>query len=274
MLTKKIVKNVKKVLIVLICLFALIGIVAVGGFVAIKLGWTNTKGMIDSQSRFLQPSATSTAPAWTNTPEWQTLAHATVTDAPAINKAASESDVSARLIVAQLVAEQLRLYNTDREVYKQVFQPLQILGVQSQFSWGVMGLKQDTAIAIEQHLVTSTSTWYLGPKYERLLDFKTTDHDTERFDRLVDQHDHSYSYLYTGLYLKQIMVQWKNAGFDISARPEILSTLYNIGFAHSKPNANPSSGGAAIDVGGTTYSFGNLAAEFYYSNELISEFPR
>jgi hypothetical protein len=70
------------------------------------------------------------------------------------------------------------------------------------------------------------------------------------------------------------MSQWKNAGFDISARPEILSTLYNIGFSHSKPNANPSSGGAAIEVGGVTYSFGDLAAQFYYSNELISEFPR
>lgn len=261
----------KRVVIGLIGIFALIGIVAVGAFFAIKFGWTNTAGIVDSQSRFLQASTT---PAWVSTPEWITLAHATVADASTINKAASQSGVSARLIVAQLVAEQLRLYNTDREVYKQIFQPLQILGVQSQFSWGVMGIKQDTAIATEEHLVTSTSTWYLGPNYEHALDFKTADHDTERFDRLTDEHNHLYSYLYTGLYLREIMTQWKNAGFDISARPEILSTLYNIGFSHSKPNANPSSGGAAIEVGGVTYSFGDLAAQFYYSNELISEFPR
>lgn len=264
----------KKILIVLMSIFALIGLAAVGGFVAIKLGWTNTKGVVDENSRFLQASALQEAPIWTNTPEWKTLAHAAAADVSTINKAASQSGVSARLIVAQLVAEQLRLYNTDREVYKQIFQPLQILGVQSQFSWGVMGIKQDTAIAIEQHLVSSTSPWYLGPNYEHVLDFKTTDHDTERFDRLVDEHDHLYSYLYTGLYLKQIRAQWENAGFDISAHPEILSTLYNIGFIHSKPNANPSSGGAAIDVGNATYSFGDLAAQFYYSNELISEFPR
>jgi len=261
----------KKVLIGIVCIFALIGIATVGTFFAIKFGWTNTQGMVDSQSRFLQASTT---PTWVSTPEWKTLAYATTVDAPAINKAASQTDISARLIVAQLVAEQLRLYNTDREVYKQVFEPLQILGVQSQFSWGVMGLKQDTAIAIEQNLVTSTSTWYLGKNFEHALDFKTADHDTERFNRLTDQHDHFYSYLYTGLYLKQIMTQWKNADFDISARPEILSTLYNIGFAHSQPNANPQSGGAAIDVGGATYSFGDLAAQFYYSNELLSEFPR
>jgi len=261
----------KKIIIGFVGIFALIGIATVGGFFAIKLGWTNTKGMVDSQSRFLQ---TGGSPAWIETPEWKTLAHAAASDAPTINKAASLSGVPVRLIVAQLVAEQLRLYNTEREVYKEVFQPLQILGVQSQFSWGVMGIKQDTAIAVEQHLVTSTSTWYLGKTYEHVLDFKTPDHDTERFDRLTDQHNHFYSYLYTGIYLKQIMSQWKNAGFDISARPEILSTLYNIGFSHSQPNANPSSGGAAIDVGGTTYSFGELAAQFYYSDELTSEFPR
>lgn len=267
----------KKIFIILIVIFALIGIVTVGGFLAIEFGWTNTEGIIDSSSRFLRASAIQTAQEtsiWANTPEWKTLAHAAAVDAPTINRAASQSGVSARLIVSQLVAEQLRLYNTDREIYKQIFQPLQILGVQSQFSWGVMGMKQDTAIAIEQHLISATSTWYLGSNYEHLLDFKTTNQGTERFNRLIDEHDHFYSYLYTGLYLKQIISQWENAGFDISDRPEILSTLYNIGFSHSKPNANPSSGGAAIEVGGVTYSFGDLAAQFYYSNELISEFPR
>lgn len=261
----------RKILIGFIGIFAIVGVATVGAFFAIKFGWTNTDGIVDGSSRFLQSTST---PAWTNTPEWQTLSHAAVADAPAIHKAASESGVSARLIVAQLVAEQLRLYNTDREVYKQIFQPLQILGVQSQFSWGVMGIKQETAITVEQNLIASTSTWYLGTKYEHLLDFKTTDHDSERFNRLIDEHNHFYSYLYTGLYLKQIITQWEKAGFDISARPEILSTLYNIGFIHSKPKADPSSGGAEIEVAGKKYSFGDLAAQFYYSNELISEFPR
>lgn len=261
----------KKILTILICIFAIIGILAVGGFFAIKFGWTNTKGIVDSRSRLLNAPET---PVWIDTPEWKTLAHATAADAPAISKAATASGVPARLIVAQLIVEQLRLYNDNREIYKQVFQPLQILGVQSQFSWGIMGIKRETAIATEEHLASTTSVWYLGPNYEHLLDFKTTNHDSERFDRLIDEHDHYYSYLYTGIYLKQIISQWKNAGFDISTRPEILSTLYNIGFDHSKPNANPSSGGAAIEISGITYSFGDLAAQFYYSNELTSEFPR
>ena len=261
----------KKVVTIIICIFAIIGVASVGAFFAIKFKWTNTQGIVDSADRFFKNPDT---PSWVDSPEWQTLSHAVVADAPTIHKAASQVGVSARLIIAQLVAEQLRLFNSEREIYKQVFEPLQILGVQSQFSWGVMGIKQETAIAVENNLKNSTSTWYLGKKYENILDFKTTDINSERFNRLIDDRDHTYSYLYTALYLKQIMTQWKNAGFDISARPEILSTLYNIGFIHSKPNANPSSGGAEIQIGDKTYSFGDLAGQFYYSKELLSEFPR
>jgi len=177
------------------------------------------------------------------------------------------------LIVAQIVCEQMRLYTSQREVFKQIFAPLKILGSQSQFSWGIMGIKQETAIAIEQHLKDPASPYYLGKEYEHMLDFKTTDVDAERFERITDQHDHTYAYLYTALYLKQIMTQWQKAGHDISNRPEILSTLYNIGFAHSQPKADPGVGGAEIDINGHMYSFGSLAYHFYYSQELINVFP-
>lgn len=92
--------------------------------------------------------------------------------------------------------------------------------------------------------------------------------------RIIDEDNRYYSYLYAGLHLKEFEAQWKKAGYDISARPEILSTLFNIGFRYSKPNANPKSGGASIDVYDKDYSFGSLAGEFYYSNELIDVFPR
>jgi len=137
-----------------------------------------------------------------------------------------------------------------------------------------MGIKQETAIQIENNLKNQTSPFYLGLEYEHLLDFKTTDIDTERFDRIINKDNQYYSYLYTGIYMKQIMKQWSDAGFSIDKRPEIITTLYNIGFIHSKPNAAPASGGAAITVGNKTYSFGDLASQFYYSNELITEFPR
>ena len=96
----------------------------------------------------------------------------------------------------------------------------------------------------------------------------------ERFTRMTNQRDHYYSYLYAGLYIKQMMNQWKVAGFDIAKKPEVVSTLYNIGFSHSVPKNDPKSGGAKIEIGDYVYSFGSLGAEFYNSNELLEEFPR
>jgi hypothetical protein len=136
-----------------------------------------------------------------------------------------------------------------------------------------MGLKQETAKDIEAHLKDVNSPFYLGRKYENILDFNTTDINQERFERLTNDKDHYYSYLYAALYIREVTAQWKKAGFDISKRPEIIGTLYNIGFNNSRPNANPSSGGSSIDLGGTTYSFGALAGEFYNSVELKELLP-
>ena len=261
----------KKIGLGIIFIFAVIGIVVVGVFIAIKFHLTNTPGIIDTENRYLQATVKT---AWKQTEEWKTLKIAIISDKDVINRAAHEAQIEPRLIVAQLVVEQMRLFNSERETFKQIFQPLRILGVQSQFSWGVMGLKQDTAIAIEQHIKDNASSYYLGPLYEHVLDATSTDPNTERFNRLTDAHNHFYSYLYAGIFLKQIMVQWKNAGFDISNRPEILSTLFNIGFQHSTPNADPKVGGAEINIGGEKYIFGELAYVFYNSDELTAEFPR
>ncbi len=268
----------KKIFTIFIYAFAVIGFVLVAGYFAIKLGLTNTNGVIDKQrDDFLNGETATTSPEWSSLPEWTTLKEAVLKDKDLIYRASSASGVPARLIVAQLVTEQLRFFFDDRESYKKFFEPLKILGSQTQFSWGVMGIKEDTAIQIENNLKDRTSPFYLGSSYEHTLDFNTsssTDIKQQRFIRMTDQHAHYYSYLYAGLYLKQITVQWQKAGFDIAGKPEILSTLYNIGFRNSKPNANPSSGGAEIPVADKVYSFGSLAGSFYNSNELLGEFPK
>jgi hypothetical protein len=74
--------------------------------------------------------------------------------------------------------------------------------------------------------------------------------------------------------IKELETQWQNAGDPIADRPDIVATLFNIGFQYSHPNSNPQVGGAEIDIGSTTYSFGGLAGSFYASDELIDEFPR
>ncbi len=281
----------RKVFKVLIYIFAVIGFVLVIVYAALELGLTKTAGIIDAQHDYFKnqlSNATNTdssginsfnSDAWAQGEEWTVLKEAIATDTKSINMAAQLSGVPARMITSLLIVEQLRLFHSDRELFKEVFAPLKILAVQSQFSWGVMGVKQDTARQIENNLKDPSSPWYLGPEYSHLLDFATStatstlpNQDTQRFNRLTDEHNRYYSYLYAGLFVKEIEAQWQKAGFPIADRPDIIATLYDIGFGNSHPNANPLSGGAEIDVGTTTYSFGTLANSFYQSNEMTDIF--
>ncbi|MES2436497.1 MAG: DUF1402 family protein [Patescibacteria group bacterium] len=271
---------IRKIWIILVYLFALIGFVLVAGYFAVKWQWTNSKSIIDQQDTFFKTSSSTptsqNTPQWAEGDEWKVFKEAVIRDKESINKAAKASNTSPRLLVAELAVEQLRLFHTEREIFKSVFAPLKLLGNQSQFSWGVMGIKQETAIHIEQNLKNTRSPYYLGPSYENLLDFTATSTDdinTERFSRIIDENSRYYSYLYAALYNKQVITQWEKANFDISTNPGIVSTLYNIGFSHSKPNASPKIGGAELDILGKTYSFGGLAQEFYYSSELHEHFP-
>jgi hypothetical protein len=60
---------------------------------------------------------------------------------------------------------------------------------------------------------------------------------------------------------------------DISNRPEILLTLFNIGFKGSQPKPNPQVGGAQVKVHNQSFTFGGIGFDFYYSGELTKEFP-
>lgn len=267
---------VKKIFTVLLYIFAAIGLFLVTGYLLVRFGLTNESGIIDRQrENFLGAAGAARSVSWSETEEWGVLEDAIRRDEAVITRAALDAEVSPRLIIANLVAEQLRLFFTEREAYKQFFYPLKILGPQTQFSWGVMGMKEETAIPVEQHLHDSSSPFYLGKTYEDVLTFPegTDDLKSARFTRMTDQHDHYWSYLYAGLYFKQIEAQWERAGFPLNGNIGVLSTLYNIGFARSIPKENPQTGGAAIEVNGVTYSFGGLAEDFYYSDLLTDIFP-
>lgn len=269
-----------KIFHIIIYVFATIGLVFLVVYCAIQFGWTKTTGIIDNQHNFfknqiVKPNKNT---EWSQSEEWNVLKEAIKKDGETIISAGEKTGINPRLIVAVLIVEQLRLFHSNREIFKQVFAPLQILGSQNQFSWGVMGIKQDTARQIENNLKDSQSVWYLGLKYEHLLNYtnltRDSDIDSERFSRLTDKEDRYFSYLYSAILLKELEIQWSKAGFPISNRPEILATLFNIGFINSHPNPEPKSGGAEIEINERIYSFGGLAESFYYSNELITEFPR
>ena len=226
--------------------------------------------------RFLTASAFQSGKSvfeWMNIAEWQDFKIAVAKDKNLIDSAARCSGVEPRLIVSCLVGEQIRLFNSSREAYKRWIGPLKILSVESQFSFGVTGIKEATAIQIEERLRDSLSVFYPGKEYEHLLDFSGPDPVAERIKRLTSFRNHYYSYLYTGLFLRQVMLQWQRTGFSIQHRPEILATLFNIGFANSKPKANPEVGGALIKIKEKEYTFGAIASQFYYSGELMEIFP-
>lgn len=210
---------------------------------------------------------------WMNISEWTDFKYAVAKDKKLIDSVAKVTGVEPRLIVCCLVGEQIRLFNSSREAYKKWIGPLKILSVETKFSFGVTGIKEHTAQMIEYYLKDSTSRFYLGKQYETLLDFETDSVQTERFDRLTSYKNHYYSYLYAAVFLKQMKVEWEKAGFPIDNRPEILATLFNVGFPQSKPKPNPRVGGSTIKIYDKDYSFGAVAFEFYYSGELFDVFP-
>ncbi|MDI9355317.1 MAG: hypothetical protein QM532_04105 [Cyanobium sp. MAG06] len=78
----------------------------------------------------------------------------------------------------------------------------------SQFSLGVSGVKAKTASLIEQHLVDKKSDYYIEEKYASLLlDNNQLNSNDEIYKRLTDNQDHYYSYLYTAIFIKQIIKQ-------------------------------------------------------------------
>ena len=210
---------------------------------------------------------------WMNDSAWPALKAAILKDSALIYEAARLTGVEPRLIVGCLVGEQVRLFNSKREMYKRYLGPMKVLSVQSQFSLGVNGIKDFTAMQVERNLTDTASIFYMGKPYEHILDFQTENHQAERISRLTNYRNHLYSYIYTGCILHQTMLQWRRSGYDIVNRPDILFTLFNLGFAASKPGPDPQCGGSHITVHDEIYTFGVICNDFYYSGELAEQFP-
>ncbi len=274
--------------------FALIGFVFVFVYFGMQFGWFDVRGSArqrDSyfnikksfypiskydkekqQERLCVPA--SNCP-WAESEEWYVVKEVFTRDQDIIKKASIDSGIHPRLILGGVMGEQFRFFGNRRESFKQYFEPLKILASLSNTSFGIAGLKPKTVGIVEENLKNKTSLFYLGPEMENIVDYKESEIDIEsaRMNRITDVKNPYYSYLYVGLYMRQIIKQWENEGYNISKRPDILATLYNLGFPRSVPKENPVSGGALINVGGVDYTFGDLGYEFYYSGELIDVFP-
>lgn len=218
---------------------------------------------------------------WMNVQEWKYFTEAVSKDRKWIDSAARVAGVEARSIVACLVGEQVRLFNSRRERFKNYVAPLKTLALETNLSYGVTGIKENTAMQIERYLKDKNSVFYIDEAHENLLDYDTLANYTNklndtmsvRLQRLVQFGNHYYSYLYTALFIKQIESQWKRAGFPIDDRPEILASLFNLGYYKSKPSKNPQVGGSVFKIHDTEYTFGSVAYDFYYSGEMADLFP-
>jgi hypothetical protein len=288
-------------LVLTVCGFALIGLGTVGVYVGMQHGLLNVPGSIIERNAFFgrvpayvttdagdeiaiaeatngcKPPLSQTTPCeWNETIYWDTVKGGLEKDAVVIQRVATETGVDARIIAATVVPEQTRFFTDNRDVFKRYFEPLKLLGSMSQFSLGVTGIKQETARQIEEYARSTSSEFYPGDTVAPLLaytDAEQTDTDAALFARLTNEKDHYYSYLYTAIYLKQITAQWQKAGYDVQHRPDVLVTLFNIGFAASVPKANPQVAGSRVTNGGQSYSFGYLGTLFYQSDELTDLFP-
>ena len=218
---------------------------------------------------------------WMNFIEWSYFKEAVAKDKKYIDSAAAACGVEPRMIVACLVGEQVRLFNSRRERFKNLVAPLKTLALETNMSFGVTGIKEQTARNIETYLKDPQSPFYCGSKYEHLLDYDSTrnynnahnDTLSLRVKRLVQYKDHYYSYLYAGIFIRQIATQWKNAGYSIDERPEILASIFNLGYRKSIPKKYPAVGGSNFMIRDKEYTFGGVAYDFYYSGELLDEFP-
>jgi len=277
-------KNFKNIFKILIYCFALIGFVFTAVFVAMQFGWLNVKGAASERNSYFQINdnlnlntinTTEIKDSWKDTAEWNLLKEVFTRDQEVINRAARDAGISPRYIIGGVMGEQLRFFSNRRESFKNYFEPMKILATLSKFSFGIAGLKPQTVSLIDEHLKNPKSVYYLGPDMEHVADYAPgANIDAEIMNRITNTKDPYYSYLYVGLFMRQAIAQWKNAGYDISERPEVIATLYNLGFNRSIPKADAKAGGAEIDVGGKIYTFGDLAYEFYYSDELTDIFPR
>jgi hypothetical protein len=167
---------------------------------------------------------------------------------------------------------QLRLFTSEREIFESYFQPLKILGSMTDFSLGVAGIKQATANLIEQYAQNPNSPFYPGIKYSNIITYPPdVSHAALQYDRLTSS-NHYFDYLYVGLFIKEIEAQWLKAGYNIDQRPDVITTLYNIGFNYSVPKADPQTGGSTITVNNQSYSYGELGTLIYNSGILSSSF--
>ena len=220
---------------------------------------------------------------WSNYKAWKQFCTTLAKDKRSIDSVSRLTGVESRIIILCVVAEQLRMFNSGREKFKQYVYPYSRLILPSNRGYGVSGILEHTAYRIERTLFSPNDPFYPGDYFQKIINVRDSfpeviddsipAHKNKTIQRLIKGGDHYYSYLYTALLMRQFQAHWERAGFTLSNRPEVLGTLFNLGYQKSKPKTNPQVGGSTFKIGEKEYTFGGLCFEFYYSGELQEVFP-
>ena len=221
--------------------------------------------------------------AWSNYTVWKQFCNTIIKDKRAIDSVSRLTGVESRIIVMCVVGEQLRMFNSGREKFKQYVYPYSRLILPSNRGYGVSGILEHTALRIESTLFNEKDPFYPGDYFQQTINVRDSfpevindsisAHRHKTIQRLIKGGDHYYSYLYTAYLMRQFQAHWERNNFDLSNRPEILGTLFNLGYQKSKPKKNPEVGGSTFKIGEKDYTFGGLCFEFYYSGEMQDAFP-
>ena len=221
--------------------------------------------------------------AWSNYKAWKQFCQTLAKDKKAIDSVSRLTGVESRIIILCVIAEQLRMFNSGREKFKQYVYPYTRLILPTNRGYGVSGILEHTALRIENTLFRPKDPFYPGDYFKKIINIRDSfpdrvndtisAHRHKTIQRLIQGGDHYYSYLYTALLLREFQAHWESKGFTLANRPEVLGTLFNLGYQKSKPKIDPQVGGSTFKVGDRKYTFGGICFEFYYSGELQKEFP-
>jgi hypothetical protein len=182
-----------------------------------------------------------------------------------IQSVATLFGIDPNIMRAAIMTEQIRWFYTYRWYIKNIIKSNKFIMVMSQMSYGIWGIKEATAMRIEEYFYTNYpdiySTYFIYPEW-----YLPTQYTNARISRLTQTNDFYYQILYIWGLIKMILDNWTNAGVDIASKPGIILTLYN--FGDKEVNPDPQVGGAEIEINGTNYSFGALGMILYYIMEV------
>jgi hypothetical protein len=193
--------------------------------------------------------------AWQSEALWDSTQRALERDLPLLAQVSQETGVSMRLLALPALCEQLRRSESFRQTYKTIFSrfiPLRGL------SAGVTGIKVESMERIKKQC---------APRFAPFL----TDSALDSLPGRLATDNGRWAYLYAAIYLDAIQTTWKNAGYDLTLRPEITLTIYNLGLDHCPPRDSAQEGGANFRIGSQEFTFGSFAREFYWSGILYPE---